>query len=150
MASPLPAGVYGYSDVSVDDFIELGPMTITGALIDQFAEVSGDRYALHMDDAFAANLGFARRVAHGLLILSVVDGMKNNSAATFDGLVSLGWNWRFNAPVLADDTIHARLQVADKRVTSSGKRGILALRFEVFNQDGTLVQSGSNELLFDL
>ena len=148
--TPLPPGVYGYHDVSVGDFIELGPMTISADLVDQFAAVSGDRYELHMDDHYAVGHGFDRRVAHGLLILSVVDGMKNNAPAKLGGLVSLGWNWWFRSPVLVEDTIHARLEIADKRLTSSGRRGILGLNFSVFNQHDFLVQNGSNELLFEL
>ncbi len=147
---PLSAGVYGYRDVSVGDFIELGPMTISADLVDHFAAVSGDRYALHMDDHYAVEHGFDRRVAHGLLILSVVDGMKNNAPAKLDGLVSLSWNWSFRSPVLVEDTIHARLVIADKRLTSSGTRGILGLSFRVFNQHNFLVQNGSNELLFEI
>lgn len=72
----LPPGVYGYDDLAIGDWIDTGSAQVTAELIDQFATVSGDRYALHMDAAFAAEKGFDDRVAHGLLVLSMVDGLK--------------------------------------------------------------------------
>ncbi|MDA5559047.1 MaoC family dehydratase [Shimia sp. MMG029] len=146
----LPPGVYGYDDLAIGDWIDAGSAQVTTALIDQFAAVSGDHYALHMDADFAAERGFANRVAHGLLVLSMVDGLKNNAAARLDGLVSMGWNWRFEAPVLAGDQIQAGLTIVGKRKTSSGDKGVLRTQFDVTNQDGDLVQSGTNELLFVL
>lgn len=146
----LSPGVYGYDDLSVGDWIDAGSTPVTAAHIDQFAAVSGDRYALHMDEAFAASKGFGGRVAHGLLVLSMVDGLKNNASARLDGLVSMGWNWRFDAPVLAGDVIHADLTIVGKRTTKSGTKGILRTQFDVTNQRGILVQSGLNELLFAL
>ncbi len=146
----LPPGLYGFDDVAVGDQIDAGFAHVTAARIDQFADLSGDRYALHMDEGFAAARGFDGRVAHGLLVLSMVDGLKNNAPAQLDGLVSLGWNWRFDAPVLAGDRIHARLTIVGKRRTSSGKQGILRTQFDITNQAGTLVQSGLNELLLAL
>lgn len=150
MVDYLPAGRYGFDDLQIGDRIDIGSATITGALIDQFAAVSGDRYALHMDRAYAQSLGYENRVAHGLLVLSVVDGLKNNAKAHLDGLVSLGWNLNFIAPVLAEDTIHAEISILAKQRSRSGARGSVRMEFKVTNQNGRLVQCGHNELLFDL
>ncbi len=40
---------------------------ITAADVDRFAELTGDRAPLHMDEAFAQSRGFRTRVVHGLL-----------------------------------------------------------------------------------
>ncbi len=119
-------------------------------MIDQFAALTGDHYAIHIDRDAARGKGFDDRVAHGLLVLSLVDGLKNNADAKLDGLVSLGWNWRFDLPVLAGDTIQCDMKIAAKRITRSRDRGIVRIEFEVSNESGQLVQSGHNELLFDL
>lgn len=142
--------MHGIHDVKVGDQIDVGSVKVTADHIDRFADLTGDRYALHMDDDVAAKLGFRKRVAHGLLVLSLVDGLKNNAPATLDGLVSMGWNWSFDAPVLVGDTIHARLTIVAKRKTTSGRPGILRPRFDVTNQAGKLVQSGLNELLLTI
>lgn len=149
-SEPLVAGAYGYNDLSVGDRMNTGSAEISADLISAFATLTGDKYALHLDDEAAHQRGFPGRVAHGLLVLSVVDGLKFQSGAKPDGLASLGWDWRFEKPVFAGDTIRAELTVVTKRKTSSGARGIIAFRFDVFNQNGERVQHGTNELIFDL
>jgi len=146
----LEEGVYGYSALALGHQFETAERKITAAQIDAFATLSWDRYAIHMDDAAAQARGFPKRVAHGLLILSVIDGLKNTAPARIDALASLGWTWAFTKPVFTDDTIRAVFCVAQKRLTSSGKRGVVTLDVEVFNQDGVCVQSGQNRLIFDL
>lgn len=150
MTDYLPEGSYGFNDLKIGDRINICSATITAEQIDQFAEVSGDRYALHMDRGFAQSLGYEDRVAHGLLVLSIVDGLKNNAEARLDGLVSLGWNWAFQAPVLAGDTIHGEITIAGKQVSRGGNHGSVRMELKVTNQNGRLVQSGHNELLFKL
>jgi 3-hydroxybutyryl-CoA dehydratase len=41
---------------------------VSAADIDAFAELSGDRNRLHMDDAYARSLGFSGRVVHGFML----------------------------------------------------------------------------------
>lgn len=144
---PLPPGLHGFDDVTQGDVIVTGRRGVTAADIDRFADLSGDRFAIHMDDAAARAHGFAGRVAHGLLVLAIVDGLKNQAPAQFRAMASLGWDWSFRAPVLIGDEIGARIVVADRRTVTRPDRGILALAFEVTNQRGETVQSGQNLLL---
>lgn len=146
----LAPGKYGYRDLAVGDVIETSARDITSALIDDFARVSGDHYEIHMDADAARAKGFERRVAHGLLVLSVIDGLKNNAPATFDALASMGWVWDFKAPVLEGDQVSARFTVQDMRRTSSGTRGLVTCAAEARNQHGNVVQAGRNTLIFDL
>ena len=146
----LSPGIYGFRDVEIGDKIQTDSVEITADLIDRFADLSGDQYAIHMDDATAREKGFPNRVAHGLLVLSTIDGLKNNAKATLDGLASLGWTWRFEKPVFVGDVIHAELTIHEKRRTQSAERGILRIGFDVLNAKGVRVQSGYNELIFDL
>lgn len=136
-----------YEDVAVGDWLETPARTVGVEMIDAFADLTGDRFEIHMDDAAARRHGFSARVAHGLLVLSLVDGLKNQAEAQFRAIASLGWNFRFSRPVLADDTIRARVVIAAKRITSNPGRGILTLAFTVTNQDGETVQSGENGLM---
>ncbi|HTN95465.1 MAG TPA: MaoC/PaaZ C-terminal domain-containing protein, partial [Nordella sp.] len=96
----LAAGTYFYEDVEAGDVIETGALPITTAHIDRFADLTGDRFEIHMSEEGAAKHGFPKRVAHGLLILSLVDGLKNQAGAQFASVASLGWDWKFAAPVL--------------------------------------------------
>ena len=71
-----PGEVY-YDDIGVGDHFETGGVTVTDAHVVAFAGLAGDLFDVHMDDAFARESGFPGRIAHGLLVLSLVDGLKN-------------------------------------------------------------------------
>lgn len=143
----LPPGRYRFDAVQPGDRIRTAEETVTDAAIDAFAELTGDRFAIHMDAEAARALGFRDRVAHGLLVLSLVDGLKNRTPAQFDAVASLGWDWRFSLPVHAGDSVRATITVAAMRETRRPDRGILTLDFVVENQDGTVVQRGTNQLM---
>lgn len=136
-----------YEDVPVGLRFETGGIDVTEAHIVQFAGLSGDFFDLHMDEAFAQELGFAHRVAHGLLCLALVDGLKNRAAKRFASVASLRWDWSFRGPVFAGDRLSAQVEVTDKRLTSKGDRGILTLRISAMNQHRAVVQEGTNLLL---
>lgn len=136
-----------FEDVPVGFTAETGGILITESHVVQFAGLSGDFFDLHMDDAFARSLGFPRRVAHGLLGLILVDGLKNRVPQPFAGVASLSWQWNFRAPMFIGDRLSARLTVTDKRATRRPDRGILTLSIGAHNQDGAVVQDGTNLLM---
>ena len=50
--------------------------TLTEADVVAFAGISGDFNPLHVDEVFASDGPFGRRVVHGLLVLSVATGLR--------------------------------------------------------------------------
>lgn len=136
-----------YEEAEVGERYVTGGIVVTETHLMNFAGLTGDFFDLHMDDAFARKLGFAGRVAHGILGLAIVDGLKNRAETRFRAVASLGWNWKFTGPILIGDRIHAEIEVAAKRETRRPDRGILTLEFQVKNQRGEIVQQGSNELM---
>ncbi len=147
MGQLLSPGLYGFGDLEVGDRIETGDVNVTADLIDRFAGLTGDRFEIHMTSEAAQKHGFASRVAHGLLVLSLVDGLKNQAPAQFRAIASLGWDWTFRQPVLADDCIRATITISEKRPTRREDRFILHLSLEVINQRGEVVQLGRNILM---
>ncbi len=143
----LPSGTYGFGDLAVGDSWAIGTAQVTPAMIDGFAALTGDRFEIHMSDEAAARYGFKARVAHGLLVLSVVDGLKNLSPVQLRAVASLDWQWTFSSPVYAGDTITARITVTSIGLTKKADRGIVMLGFSVTNQDGNVVQAGTNQLM---
>ena len=143
----LQAGEYWYDDLATGDHWRTGGIVVTESHIVAFAGLSGDFFDVHMDDAFARAQGFPGRVAHGLLGLAMVDGLKNRAPVKVMAVASLGWNWRFAGPIFAGDRIEATITVGERRLTSKGDRGIVHLGFEVTKQDGTLVQAGETILM---
>ena len=143
----LAPGTYGFDSLSIGDCIQTGTAEISEDLIERFAALTGDTFEIHMSDAAAIRHGFSARVAHGLLVLSLVDGLKNRCAAQINGLASLGWNWTFRRPILVNDQISALMTIQEKRLTANSDRGIVKIGFEVSNQSGALVQRGENLLM---
>lgn len=143
----LPAGLFGFGDIAPGDVVETVSVTVTTAMIDRFAEMTGDRFEIHMSDEAAIRHGFAARVAHGLLVLSLVDGLKNQAAAQLKAQASLGWDWNFQAPVLAGDTISATIKVLSVKPVSAGDRAVVISELQAKNQSGVTVQRGINRLM---
>lgn len=66
-------------DLSIDD-IQIGLTSewmwqVEEAEIDGFADLSGDRNPLHMDNDYAKGQGFPGRVAHGFLLGAKLSGL---------------------------------------------------------------------------
>jgi 3-hydroxybutyryl-CoA dehydratase len=122
--------------------------TVTDADIANFAGLSGDFNPLHMDDVFAKDATpYGRRVAHGLVGLSIGTGLRSE----MDDWYVLGWlevQRRFEAPVFPGDTIHIEAEVKSKRRSrSKPDRGIVVLTIRLVNQTGAVVQSGEDTVL---
>lgn len=143
----LGPGRYGLERLRPGDWISTPVRVVTEEMIDSFAELTGDRCEIHMDREAARRSGFGDRVAHGLLVQSLVDGLKNQSRAQVDAAASLGWEWEFTAPVLAGDSVRARIEVRDLRRTPNPQRGIVTLDIIVTNQRGETVQKGVNRIM---
>lgn len=143
----LGAGEYWYEDLAPGDHYETGGVTVTEAHVVGFAGLVGDLFDVHMDEAFARAQGFPGRIAHGLLGLSMADGLKTRCPVRLMGVATLGWSWSFRAPILFGDRIHARISVRSVRLTKRGDRGIATLAMQVLNQDGRVVQDGTSELM---
>lgn len=122
-------------------------IVVTESHVVQFAGISGDFFDVHMNDEFARGVGFPGRVAHGLLCLAMVDGLKNRATTSLAAVATLEWTYRFHKPVLLGDRIQGRIRVLDKRPTRRSDRGIVRLQVEVHNQHGVLIQDGLNVLM---
>jgi acyl dehydratase len=122
------------------------PRLITIADIDAWAELTGERHPVHMDDAFAREAGFSGRVAHGLFSLALIEGLKAEIGCFERSVIaSLGWNdVKFSAPLYPGDTVHLRLILFSKRESSKPGRGIAVERGILVKQDGTETASGSH------
>jgi acyl dehydratase len=146
----LPPGEYGYDDMMVGDYYKTAGVTVTEAHVVGFAGLSGDLFDLHMDDEFARAAGFPGRIAHGLLGLSMADGLKTRCAVRLLGIATLHRNWSFRAALQIGDRIHVEVAIAAKRLTKRDDRGIVTLAMKVVNQRAEVVQDGESQLLIQV
>jgi acyl dehydratase len=111
--------------------------TITTREIDLFAEATGDRNPVHLDEKFAAATPFGGRIAHGMLTAGLVSAAIA-SKLPGPGSIYLGQTLRFTKPVRLGDTVTVRLEVLD---VSTAKRRV-RLATVCTNQNGETVLDG--------
>lgn len=137
-----------WDDAKVGDEAVTPTMTVTGAMIDMYAEVSGDRTLLHIDEEVAKKSHFGGRVAHGLFGLAVADGLKCQAEYRFLPGMSLGWTWDFLLPIRIGDVLHVKFRVGSMRASKSKPGwGIVVIPCELINQSGQVVQRGEHRLM---
>lgn len=111
--------------------------TIADADIRAFADVSGDHNPIHLDDEFASQTMFGKRIAHGMLSASLISAVLANDLPGH-GSIYLGQTLKFVAPVFIGDEITARVTVTFVR---EGKP-IAKLETVCTNQRGEIVIEG--------
>ena len=137
-----------WDDAQVGDEGTSPTYVFTAERIDAYAEVSGDFTPVHVDEEYANASHFGCRVAHGLMGLSVADGLKTQCEYRFLPGMSLGWTWDFLLPIKINDEVHIKFRVESMRASKSKLGwGIVILPCELINQVGQVVQKGEHRLL---
>ena len=110
---------------------------ITDEMIRGFAEVTGDTNPVHLDDAYAAESRFGRRIAHGMIAAGFVSATLANDLPG-PGTVYLGQTLKFKLPVFPGDEITATVEVVKVRED----KPIVTLATTCTNHDGEVVLEG--------
>jgi oxepin-CoA hydrolase/3-oxo-5,6-dehydrosuberyl-CoA semialdehyde dehydrogenase len=136
-----------YEDFNVGERFVTPSRTVTEADIVNFAGVSCDFYYLHTDEEKARRTMFGGRIAHGMLVVSIVTGLWFRLGIFGDSIIALYGidRLRFTAPVRPGDTIRAVLTVTEKVEKRIG--GLVTFRNEVLNHDDRLVAVFDAKLL---
>ena len=92
--------------------------TITDADVKAFAGISGDRNPVHMDEEYAENSKFKKRIAHGMMSASYFSALFGTKIPG-EGCVYVAQSLQFKRPVYLGDTVVATVTVTkvdlDKR-----------------------------------
>jgi len=107
-----------------------------------FAQISGDTNPVHLDDTYAAQTRFGRRLVHGMLTASLLSATLANDLPG-EGTIYLSQSLQFKAPVFIDDTITAMVEVTAYRAD----RRVVTLATTCVNQDGVIVVQGEAVVL---
>jgi len=125
----------------IGDSVQL-TKTFGEAEVEKFAELTGDRNPLHMDEAFAARTRFKRRIAQGILSASLIStciGMRLPGT----GAIYLDQTLRFVKPVYLGDTVTLTATVSHIRED----KPLLTLSTIWTNQDGLKVIEGEAHVM---
>jgi len=118
--------------------------TIVEQDVDRFAELTGDRNPVHIDEKLASESRFGKRIVHGMLVASMISaaiGMELPGP----GAVYLSQSLQFKAPVFIGDTVTAVVVVAEVRED----KPIVTLDTDCLNQNGDVVIQGRAVVLVD-
>ncbi|GHV39223.1 3-hydroxybutyryl-CoA dehydratase [Synergistales bacterium] len=141
--------LYTFDELSVGMSASLS-RTVTRDDIARFAEVTGDRNPIHIDEEFAREFSIGRKplgrnIAHGILgagMLSAVLGTKLPGP----GNVYMDQTLSFKKPVFIGDTITANVEITDLRPEKYHVR----LSTVCVNQDEVVVIDGEALLYFKI
>jgi len=104
-------------------------MRIDQDMIDQFADLTEDWNAIHVDEDAARAAGLPAPIAHGFLVLSMLAPMFADCGHPLsgrDGSLNYGFDrLRFIAPVPAGSRVRARFEAAETIVTDKGERAAM-------------------------
>ena len=105
-----------------------------------FAEVSGDRNPIHLDEAVAAKSKFGRRIAHGAILFGIVSKVLGMDMPGM-GTVYLGQTCNFKLPVFIGDTVKLEAKIIELLPKS-----IARISTVITKQTGEVVMDGVAEV----
>ncbi len=138
-----PRGMY-FEDFEVGLRIVTAGRTVTEADVVNFAALSGDYNMLHTNAEYAKASPFGARIAHGLLVTSMVTGLVDRTGVLEGTTIAFREinEWKFVRPVYLGDTIYAILEVERTRPLRRLGGGAVTIVVEVRNQKEETVMKG--------
>ncbi len=127
-------------DLTVDQESVL-TKTITESDILDFARLTGDNNPVHIDEEFAKQTIFKKRIAHGFLSASLISTLIA-SKLPGPGSIYLGQTMKFLSPVYIGDTVTVKVKILSINLE---KKRVLLLT-ECFNKDKKIL-TGEAEIL---
>lgn len=103
----------------------------------RFADASGDYNPLHIDETYARNSRFGKRVAHGILTAGIISSVLSSELPGI-GTIFLQLEIRFYKPVFINDRVTATAMV-EEIIRTDRVRLLVACR----NQNGEDVAVGN-------
>ena len=123
-----------------EEFSDWGPeLQVTQAMIDQFAELSGDHYWLHTDLTKCEEMSpFGTTIAHGFLTLILLPRLGRQpewEVTGFNNMLNYGSNkLRFTGAVPAESRLHARSRVKEVSQSAKGTSLIMVQQVNIVGQ----------------
>jgi acyl dehydratase len=141
-----------YDDLEVGQVFTTPARTVTETDLVSFAMLTGDWNQIHTDKEYAKGTMYGQPVVHGLFGLVMMTGLLERTGLFSGSAMAMldVRDWTFKAPIFVGDTLHAKIEIMSKRLTSKGDRGIVDRRFSLVNQRGEVAQVGNLGLMIRL
>jgi len=138
-----------FEDYEVGESVTSPGRTVTEADVVAFAGLTGDWSSIHTDADYASQHPAGRRIAHGMLALSIASGLVVRLGFLEETLLAFREieHWKFSLPVYMGDTLRVRFTIAETKPVARLGGGLVGIQAEVLNQDDQVVQSGKWKVL---
>jgi acyl dehydratase/putative sterol carrier protein len=133
-----------FEDFEVGQVFTGQSRTFSAEVVAAFAEVSGDRAALHSEHGHTSD---GRPLVHGPLGLAGFFGWHHDLGLSAHVEAAFDTHWDFVAPIYVGDSVTYEMTVTRCRRTSALSSGVLGRHVVVRNQDGIVVQQGRTSAL---
>ncbi len=126
-----------FDDLEVGEFAESTPTTVSEEEIVGFASRYDPQYFHTNPEAARSHPQFGGVVASGIHILAIWRQRDHEITGDIRWICGISWDdLRWNNPMRAGDTVCARAELIDKRVSrSKPDRGVVVYRYALVNQD---------------
>jgi acyl dehydratase len=134
-----------FEEFEVGQQIITSGRTITESDIVSFAGLSGDYNQIHTNAEFSSKSSFGKRVAHGLLGLSIASGLAMRTGILEGTVIAFREinNWKFSQPVFIGDTIHVELNIIEANPIPRLGGGAIVIEILVKNQNDVTTMKGT-------
>jgi acyl dehydratase len=135
----------GYNEVKIGESFASG-LTVTETHLVMAAGLFGDFNPLHVDEQHARGSRFGGRILHGPFTSALVSapvGMFFHTTA----IAYVEQCCHFKAPVRPGDTLTTTWTITDKKDKPKHDGGLVILKGECRNQEGTVVAEAEGKIL---
>jgi len=110
-------------------------ITITDSLVGSYADLTGDKNPIHLDEGYAKKTFFKKRIAHGMLVSSFISSIIANDFPG-EGSIYLSQELKFLKPCYIGDELEYVVKQVDK------VKYKFYLSTQVYNGNGHLILDG--------
>jgi len=132
-----------FSEVRIDQEYSTS-FTISDEMVKTFAEITGDKNPVHLDEEYAKNTRFKKRICHGMLVASLISKVLGMDFPG-PGTILVRQQLSYRAPVFVGETVKVHVKVVDKKE----EKQRLILQTNVIKSDGTVAIEGQAEVLIE-
>ncbi len=109
--------------------------------VKKFADVVGDSNPVHLDEGYAANTSFKKRIVHGAFLAGLISKVLGMDFPG-EGTIYISQHALFKRPVFVDSTVKVEVKVT--QVNAEKRR--LVLDTTILNSDGKACLAGTAEV----
>jgi 3-hydroxybutyryl-CoA dehydratase len=117
---------------------------ITEEKVNNFASTTGDMNPIHIDEEYAKESIFKKRISHGMLVASHISNVLANDLPG-PGTIYLSQTLSFKRPVFIGDIITVKVEITKIRED----KNIMFLKTDCLNEQEKIVIEGESCVKFD-